>query len=294
MRIDGAGQERGSRRGIRLPRLHRARDEVAAISYARPTDPLARRALIRSLEMLSGRRELERLYRQWRERVALGHPQPFHLMLETMRIGLDIGGSWPLRPGELPERLVMVANHPFGIGDGAAMLALAERLGRPARILLHNDLMQIPEMARYGLPVSFEETREAVALNLATKRRAAELLAEGTIVIVFPAGAVATAPRPFGRAEDLPWKTFAAGLVRGGRAGVLPVHCAGQNGPLFHLASRVSATVRLGLLVGEFRRLRGRQLRITVGRPIAPDEIGQTSDRLALTEQLRRSVLALG
>ncbi|MBB3951783.1 putative hemolysin [Aureimonas jatrophae] len=274
--------------------MRQPRDEVAAISYARPSDPLARRALIRSLEVLSGRRELERLYRLWRERVAAGHPQPFHLMLEMMRIRMDVGGAWPVRPQDLPERLVMVANHPFGIGDGAAMLALTERLGRPARVLLHNDLMQIPEMARYGLPVSFEETREAVALNLSTKRRAAELLAEGTIVIVFPAGAVATAPRPFGRAEDLPWKTFAAGLVRQGRAGVLPVHCAGQNGPLFHLASRVSATVRLGLLVGEFRRLRGRQIHVTVGRPIAPEEIGQASDRLALTERLRRSVLALG
>jgi putative hemolysin len=174
------------------------------------------------------------------------------------------------------------------------VLALAERLGRPYRILIHNDLMRIPEMARFGLPVSFEETREAVALNIETKRRAARLLTEGTTIVVFPAGGVATAPRVFDAAQDLPWKSFTAGLVRAGGAAVLPVHCAGQNGLLFHAASKVSQTIRIGLLIGAFRRLAGRDIRLTVGPILPASELGAFGDRRVLTEHLRRTVLSLG
>jgi putative hemolysin len=42
---------------------------------------------------------------------------------------------------------MIVANHPFGIGDGVALLALAEQLGRPYRILVNSDFLRIPRSA---------------------------------------------------------------------------------------------------------------------------------------------------
>ncbi|WP_427026088.1 1-acyl-sn-glycerol-3-phosphate acyltransferase [Aureimonas ureilytica] len=251
------------------------------LSYARPHDKLLRRVVIRSVEQAMGRRKLARLYAVWRE-TARREPQTrFRAMLDLMRIRLDIAGRFP--PDIAPnEPLVIVANHPFGIGDGAALLALAETLGRPFRILVSNDLMRIEEMAECGLPIAFEETREAQALTLNTRREAMRLLADGVAIIVFPAGGVATAGTMFGRAEDLPWKQFTARLVRRGRATVLPVHIEGQNGPLFHLVSKWSQTLRYGLLLGAFRRLRGRAI-----RPI------EAADGRALTDLLRRSVFEM-
>jgi hypothetical protein len=41
-----------------------------------------------------------------------------------------VKGNWPAKI-EQGRPLVMLANHPFGIGDGIALLAMAERLGRP-------------------------------------------------------------------------------------------------------------------------------------------------------------------
>ncbi|WP_019996637.1 1-acyl-sn-glycerol-3-phosphate acyltransferase [Aureimonas ureilytica] len=259
------------------------------LSYARPHDPLLRRVVIRSVEQAVGRRKLARLYAEWRETARREPRTRFRAMLDLMRIRLDIGGSFP--PDIAPnEPLVIVANHPFGIGDGAALLALAETLGRPFRILVSNDLMRIEEMAECGLPIAFEETREAQALTLNTRREAMRLLAEGVAIIVFPAGGVATAGAMFGRAEDLPWKQFTAKLVRRGGATVLPVHVHGQNGPLFHLVSKWSQTLRYGLLLGAFRRLYGRPIRLTVGAPIRPLE---AADGRALTELLRRSVFEM-
>ncbi|WP_244496219.1 1-acyl-sn-glycerol-3-phosphate acyltransferase [Aureimonas ureilytica] len=259
------------------------------LSYARPHDRLARRLVIRSMEQAAGRQKLARLYALWRESARREPASRFQAMLALMRIHLDISGTWPpaIAPG---EPLVILANHPFGIGDGAALLALAERLGRPFRILVSNDLMRIEELAEFGLPISFEETREAQALNLQTRREAMRLLGQGVTIIIFPAGGVATAPKTFGRAEDLPWKPFAARLVRMGRATVLPVHVEGQNGPLFHFVSPFSQTLRYGLLIGAFRRLYGRGITMRVGAPIRFEAAPEGRE---LTEALRRSVFQL-
>ena len=87
---------------------------------------------------------------------------------------------------------------------------LAERLGRPFRVMIHKDLLKVREMEPYSLPIDFSETREALKNNLATRHEALRLLKAGTVIVVFPAGGVATAPKGFGKALDLPWKMFPA------------------------------------------------------------------------------------
>src|ERR1044072_2812435 len=85
--------------------------------------------------------------------------------------------QWP--PADLPEGpLVMIANHPFGIGDGIAVLSLAEQLGRPFRVMIHKDLLKIREMEPYSLPIDFSETKDAVKNNMAVRHEAVRLLKE--------------------------------------------------------------------------------------------------------------------
>jgi putative hemolysin len=83
-------------------------------------------------------------------------------LLGLIGSSLEIGsGSWP--PAVKPDTpLVMVVNHPFGIGDGIAILALAEQLKRPYRVLINADFLKIPEMRPHALPIDFSATREAV------------------------------------------------------------------------------------------------------------------------------------
>ena len=130
------------------------------LSYANENDPPLKRWFIRSIEGLSGRNRYVKLYDKWRSGSVGKSERVFGEMLDLIRVKLSVAGEWP--PRALPEApLVIVANHPFGIGDGIAVLSLAEQLGRPFRVMIHNDLLKIPEMAPYALPVSFEETQEA-------------------------------------------------------------------------------------------------------------------------------------
>lgn len=262
------------------------------LSYANERDPRIKRWFIRSIEGLSGRDRYARLYDIWRHDIVGKTDRIFGKMLDLIDIDLKIGGEWP--PRNLPDGpLVIVANHPFGIGDGIAVLAMAEQLDRPFRVLINNELLKVPEMAPYSLPVSFEETKEALAINMQTRHEAVRLLKEGVTVIVFPAGGVATARRAFGRAEDLPWKMFPAKLIQAARANVVPIYFEGQNGRLFHLASRISMTFRISLLVREFRRLSGSTISARVGPLIAWDELGTMTDRKDLLSHLFAAVFSM-
>jgi putative hemolysin len=66
-----------------------------------------------------------------------------------------------------------------------------------------------------------------------------------------------------GQAEDAPWHPFVGRLVLGSKAAILPVRFEGQNSRLFQLASHVSATLRLALLMREARARIGTAYRPT-------------------------------
>ena len=262
------------------------------LSYANANDRRLKRWFIRSIEGLSGRNRYAKLYTRWRSDIVGKSDRVFGEMLQLIDVKLRTQGEWP--PRHLPDTpIVIVANHPFGIGDGIAVLALAEQLGRPFRVLINNELLKVPEMAPYSLPVSFEETKEALAVNMATRHEALRLLKEGVTIVIFPAGGVATAPKGFGRAEDLPWKIFPAKLIQAARASVIPIYFEGQNGPVFHLASKISLTLRLSLLIREFRRLSGTTIAARVGRVLTPEDLGGCSDRKDLLVRIYDAVFSM-
>ncbi|MER9234274.1 GNAT family N-acetyltransferase [Mesorhizobium sp. M0622] len=279
------------------------------LSYASPHQPALTRWFIHSVEGLSGRDRFAALYDFWRRHVVPGGERVFSRMLDLIDVRVRTAAQWP--PAKLPDTpLVIVANHPFGIGDGIAVLSLAERLGRPFRVMIHKDLLKIREMEPYSLPIDFSETKDALKNNMAVRHEAVRLLNEGVTIVVFPAGGVATAPKGFGRARDLPWKMFPARLVQDAKASVIPMHFSGQNGRLFHLVSgpmnmaerdgrvakfvgRASLTLRISLLIHEFSRLSGKSIEVRVGDTLEWDELEPLRDRKALLERLQRGVFDL-
>ena len=263
------------------------------LSYANPNDPALKRNVIRLLERAAGRDYFAPLYQQWRSETVARQDRIIRPMLDLIGVELDVvARQWP--PAiEADGPLIMVANHPFGILDGIAALALAEDLGRPFKVLINLELLKVPELAPYSLPIDFRETPQALERNLATRNAAIRLLREGTTIIVFPAGGVATARYPFGRAVELPWKLFTARMVQAAHASVLPIYFEGQCGPLFHLASRVSMTLRLSLLIREFRRSVGGKLVARIGDVVPFDQLQHRNDRRALMTELYERVHAL-
>ena len=238
------------------------------LSYVSPADPLWKRVLMRTIENLSGRMRLLPVYARWSREIANRPNKMWRTALDLIgtRIVLNATKGWE---DDVPAGpLLVIANHPFGIADGIAILSLAERLGRPYRILVNADFMRVPELQDVGLPIDFSNSDAARATNIRTRVEARRWLREGGTIVMFPAGGVATAESLFGVAEELPWKQFAVRLIQHSNATVLPVHFEGQNSRLFHFVSRYSLTLRLALLVSEFRHHIGGTIHASVGAPV--------------------------
>lgn len=269
------------------------RHVVRDLSYATSAKGRAGRTVIRVLENASGRYGLIRRARGYAEEVAAG--RDFWRVI-TERYGLSLqvtGGDLETIPTEGP--LILVANHPYGILDGLMMgRILSDRRGGDFRVLAHQVFRRAAELERVILPISFDETKEAAQLNMATRKEALAYLAQGGAIGVFPGGTVSTAARPFGRPLDPVWRTFTAKMIAKSNATVVPIYFEGQNSRLFQLASHLHYTLRMGLLLREFRTKINAPVRIVVGAPIPPQEIAaRRADPNAMMDFLRQATYAL-
>jgi putative hemolysin len=263
-------------------------------SYAHPGQSVFRRAVIRTVELLTGQPRLRRLYVDW----VICDKRPGEPVFDAALRKLSITPN--IRSGAanlalVPETggLLLVANHPFGVVDGLAIGHIGMRLRGNVRVLTNSLLCRVPEIDPHLLPVDFSGTPEARRLTSDTRRRAAQLLAQGKVVAIFPAGGVSTANRPLkGRAVDAPWHPFVSRLATIPGVTTLPLHFSGQNSRLFQIASHASYPMRVALIFHETRRRMARPVDIAVGTPISADDLA-TVPRDQIVTQLRRATMAL-
>jgi putative hemolysin len=111
---------------------------------------------------------------------------------------------------------------------------------------------------------------------------------------VFPGGTVSTARKPFSRPMDPGWRNFTAKMIARSDATVVPVFFQGHNSRIFQLASHLHSTLRLGLLIKEFKSRIDEPVRIVVGQPLpAADLAALRPDPKAMMAYLRRATYEL-
>jgi putative hemolysin len=263
------------------------------ISYASSAQTKGGRAVIRVMENATGRLKLIRKVRGYDAEVAQG-ADFWRVITDRYKLNLSvIGGSLDAIPKTGP--LIVVSNHPYGILDGLMMgRIMSQRRGGDFKILANSVFRKSPDLERVILPISFEDTKTAARQNLETRKSALEYLNAGGAMGVFPGGTVSTSTRPFSRPMDPQWRNFTAKMVSKSGATVVPVFFEGSNSRMFQLASHLHTTLRMGLLVREFRARVGSDVRVVIGDPIDPAVLAaHASESKSCMDFLRKATYEL-
>lgn len=223
------------------------------------------------------------LYRRVRQ-----SPSGFDLenLLDEMQVELRVD---PPDIARIPTAgpVVAVANHPFGILDGAVLAVLLRRVRPDVKVMTNFLLGDVPELAQHCIFVNPFQNRSATDMNRRALREALAWLREGGMLAVFPAGEVSH--WQFSQAEivDPVWNDSAARLLRRTGAAALPVYFRGHNSVSFQVLGMIHRRLRTAFLLQEFLQQRGQTLEVRVGSDIPAESITGIGTDREVTEYLR-------
>ena len=243
-------------------------------------------ACIRIIEQLTGQKLIKRLYLDY---VDEKRPDSYFWRdaLDRLKIKLVVKKD---SESDIPKtgRLLIIANHPFGVIDGVALCAMVSEARSDYRILTHRVLRQAPAVMNNILPIDFDEDEKALLNNLKTRKDAVSHLKDGGAVIIFPAGAISLSPKFVDKAVDTDWKNFVAKMASVPDTTIMPFYFEGKNSFLFQLARRVSQTLGYALMFREIKKRIGTKLPVIMRKPIHSDSLNQFESRSDMTDYLRR------
>ncbi len=246
---------------------------------------------IRAMEKVTGQPKIKRLYFDY---IDDGRPNELFWTeaLERLKIEYQINNSESF---SIPKtgRLLVIANHPFGVIDGLVLCSMISKVRQDYRIITHQVLRQAPAVMDKILPIDFAETPAALATNLETRNQAQKFLKSDGVVIIFPAGGISLAPKLIGPAFDSEWKTFAAKLALQKDTTILPFFFNGRNSVVYQMARRMSVTLGYSLMFREICKQMNSVVNVTMRPPITQKDLQDFSTRQEVTDFMRKRTYGL-
>jgi putative hemolysin len=123
--------------------------------------------------------------------------------------------------------------------------------------------------------------------NALSLRRAMAWLRSGGVLVVFPAGEVASLDLKTRRVVDPAWSPTIAGLARRTGAPTVPVYIPGRNGALFQAAGLLHPALRTALLPRQLLGSAGRVIELRVGKPIPAARLLECGDDVRAIAYMR-------
>ncbi len=206
--------------------------------------------------------------------------------LAEMRVDLRVSSADQSRiPATGP--VVVVANHPYGVLDGALLTVLLTRVRPDVKILTNFLLGDVPELQQHCIFVDPFQTDRSIDSNRKALREALAWLQRGGMLAIFPAGEVSHLQMPVAHIADPAWNETAVRLIRRTGAAALPVYFCGHNSVGFQFLGMIHPKLRTPFLLQEFLQHEGKSVQVRVGTPIALESLQTCPNDRQATEYLR-------
>ena len=260
------------------------------LTYSSPDDPILKKGVINTIEILSGRKKVKRIYREI-ERESLSGQALWDRIFEKFSLNLEYDKN---QLNKIPSNgpLVLIANHPFGVIDGLCLGNLLAKRRLDFKLIVNEVLTREEMLKKYLLPIDFRETKQALLTNIQTRKSTIELLLKEHAIGIFPSGAVATTPKIKDKiAVDLEWKRFVIKILHASKATVVPIYFHGQNSKIFQLASHIHPNLRLALIMHEATKKMNTTIKIDIHNPISYEQLPEGMNKVDLLEYLKNKTI---
>jgi len=191
---------------------------------------------------------------------------------------------------------ITVSNHAYGHIDGIAAIETVGSRVDHYKMMVNIILSFVDTMSENFITVNPMKNEEKNRFTFAGIRESIAHLREGYPMGFFPAGAVSNLYFRKGRfeIEDREWQPAVLKIIQKLKVPVIPMHISGQNSRSFYLSKVFGWQFRNLRLCHELYNKKGKEMVITFGDPVMPEEIDQFGEETArLGEFLKAKTYAL-
>ena len=264
-----------------------------AFTFASAEVNIISRQFIKIIELLTGKIKLKKLYDQYL--LEDNPPENFwNDAVKKLKFNLQTNfqeGNFIPKSG----RLIIVANHAFGVADGVSLCSVVSKKRQDYKIITHKVLRQAEAVKDKIIPIDFSPNRTAMISNIDARKEAEKILQNDGVIVIFPSGQIATKEdlKLKTRAHDGNWKQFVSKLIVKTKSPVLPSYFEGQNSQLYHIANKMGQTFRYSLLMHELTRKIGDTISLHFGRVIPFSDFEKIGNLIEITQHLRNKTYSL-
>lgn len=229
---------------------------------------------------------LEQAHRLYQRARNGREPSVLENLLREMNIDPHVN---PADLERIPKKgpVVVVANHPYGLLDGAVLAVVLARARPDVKVMTNFLLAGVPELEPICIFVDPLHTATSQERNRRALKQSMEWLQQGGLLAIFPAGEVSHWQMPKGAVADPRWNETAARLIRKTGAAALPVYFCGQNSLRFQFVGALHSRLRLAFLLQEFLQQRGKEVAVRMGSSILANALAEFRNDQQATEYLR-------
>lgn len=195
----------------------------------------------------------------------------------------------------LPEGgFITVSNHPFGALDGIMLINILGKRRPDVKVMVNMTLNYISAMRPNFIAVDALQSNDPAkrAVSMRGVASAIKHVKDEHPLSFFPAGAVSKWNNKL-ELEDREWQPTVMRIIQKCNVPVIPIFFHGSNSWWFNLLGRIDWRLRTLRLPAEVFRRSNYDFKISIGKPIMPEEYAQYTTPQALGQFLKEQTYSL-